>query len=49
MSDTAAYLSFYYTVINKNYEYNIELQRRQYSCNKHKAIREYWNSELYIF
>ena len=36
--DTAAYLIFDDTVINKKYGYNIELTRRQYSSNKHKVI-----------
>ena len=37
-ADTAAYLIFDDTVINKKYGYNIELTRRQYSSNKHKVI-----------
>ena len=32
-ADTAAYLIFDDTVINKKYGYNIELTRRQYSGN----------------
>ena len=37
-ADTAAYLIFDDTGINKKYGYNIELTRRQYSSNKHKVI-----------
>ena len=41
-ADTAAYLIFDDTVINKKYGYNIELTRRQYSSNKHKQdLRRY--------
>ena len=37
-ADTASYLIFDDTVINKKYGYNIELTRRQYSGNEHKVI-----------
>ncbi|MCL2939339.1 MAG: hypothetical protein O4805_24915 [Trichodesmium sp. St16_bin2-tuft] len=37
-ADTAAYLIFDNTVINKKYGYNIELTRLQYSGNEHKVI-----------
>ena len=37
-ADTAAYLIFDDTVINKKYGDNIELTRRQYSGNEHKVI-----------
>ena len=37
-ANTAAYLIFDDTVINKKYGYNIELTRRQYSGNEHKVI-----------
>ena len=43
-ADTAAYLIFDDTVINKKYGYNIELTRRQYSGNEHQVIRGSWNS-----
>ena len=38
VSDTAAYLIFDDTVINKKYGYNIELTRRQYSGNEHQVV-----------
>ena len=37
-ADTASYLIFDDTVINKRYGYKIELTRRQYSGNEHKVI-----------
>ena len=37
-TDTAAYLIFDDTVINKQYGYKIELTRQQYSGNEHKVI-----------
>ena len=43
-ADTAAYLIFDNTVINKKYGYNIELARRQYSGNEHQVVRGSWNS-----
>ena len=38
VSNTEAYLIFDDTVINKKYGYNIELTRRQYSCNEHQVV-----------
>ena len=37
-ADTASYLIFDDTVINKKYGYNIELTRRQYSGNEHQVV-----------